>query len=276
MWGNRIVVPPPGRPAVLQELHEGHPGMSRMMSLARMYVWWPNINAEIEKFVRLCRECQQVQPSPPMAPLSPWKWPTRPWARLHLDFAGPFLGKNILVSVDAHSKWIEATCTPSTSSSCVIEELRTMFAKFGLPETIVTDNGSGFVSEEFETFLKSNGIRHVTSAPYHPASNGLAERAVQIVKRGLKKVTSGSMNTRLARVLFSHRIMPQTTTGVSPAELLIGTRPRTRLDLLHPNTAKRVEEKQYQQKQQHDSKAKAREFNVEDTVLVKNYGGGGY
>ena len=149
---------------------------------------------------------------------------------------------------------------PSTSSNCVIEELRTMFAKFSLPETIITNNGSGFVSEEFETFLKCNGIRHVTSVPYHPASNGLAEHAVQIVKRGLKKVTSGSMNTRLAKVLFSHRITPQTTTGVLPAELLLGTRPRTRLDLLHPNTAKRVEEKQYQQKQQHDSKVKAREF----------------
>ena len=83
------------------------------------------------------------------------------------------------------------------------------------------------------------------------------------------------MNTQLAKVLFSHRIMPQTTTGVSPAELLIGTRPRTRLDLLHPNTAKRVEQKQYQQKQQHDSKAKAREFKVGNTVLVKTYGGGG-
>ena len=193
--------------------------------------------------MRLCHECQQVQPSLPMAPLSPWKWPTRPWARLYLDFAGPFLGKNILVSVDAHSKWIGAMCTPSTPSNCVIEELRTMFVKFGLPETIITNNGSCFVSEEFETFLRSNGIRHVTSAPYHLASNGLAEHALQIVKRGLTKVTSGSMNTRLAKVLFSHRITPQTTTGVSPAELLLGTRPRTRLDLLHPNTVKRVEEK---------------------------------
>ena len=66
----------------------------------------------------------------------------------HTDFAGPFQGKNILISIDAHSKWIEAVCTPSTASSCVIEELRTLFAKFGLPETIVTDNGTCFVSQE--------------------------------------------------------------------------------------------------------------------------------
>ena len=119
---------------------------------------------------------------------------------------------------------------------------------------IVTDNSTGFVSEEFESFLRSNGIKHTTSALYHPASNGLAERAVQIVKRGLKKVTSGSMNTRLAKVLFSYRITPQGTTGVSPAELLLGRRPHSRLDLLHPNTAGRVEERQQQQKQQDDSR----------------------
>ena len=71
MWGSRIIVPPPGRQAVLLELHEGHPGISRMKPLARMYVWWPGINADNEKSVRLCRECQQVQSSPPVAPLSP-------------------------------------------------------------------------------------------------------------------------------------------------------------------------------------------------------------
>ena len=274
MWGTRIVIPPPGRQAVLQELHEGHPGITRMKAPARMYVWWPRINTDIEKSVRLCNECQQVQSSPPVAPLHPWKWPSRPWARLHLDFAGPFQGKNILITIDAYSRWIEAVCTPSTSSNSVIVELRTLFAKFGLPETIVTDNGAGFVSQEFEAFLTSNGIKHTTSAPYHPASNGLAERAVQIVKRGLKKVTSGTMNTRLTKVLFTYRLTPHSTTGISPAELLLGRRPRTRLDLLHPNTTGRVEEKQEAQKRHHDSKARARTFQKGEAVLVKNYGAG--
>ena len=164
-------------------------------------------------------------------------------------------------------------CTNSTLSSVVIEELRTVFAKFGLPETIVTDNGTGFVSQEFETFLQKNGIKHVTSAPYHPASNGLAERAVQIVKRGLKKVIDGSVNTRLAKVLFNYRITPQATTGISPSELMLGRRPRTRLDLCKPHTAVHVEEKQLQQKVVHNKKAKARLFMVGDQVFVKNFSG---
>ena len=274
MWGSRIVIPTPGRQAVLRELHEGHPGMTRMKALSRMYVWWPGITADIEKSVRLCCQCQEMQSTPPVAPLNPWKWPTRPWARLHLDFAGPFEGKNILIVIDAHSKWVEATCTPSTSSSAVIEVLRSIFARFGLPETIVTDNGTGFVSQEFKEFLRINGINHTTSAPYHPASNGLAERAVQIVKKGLKKEVSGSMSTRLAKVLFSYRITPQGTTGSSPAELLLGRRPRTRLDLLKPNTAERVEKRQQDQKRRHDQKAKLRTFRVGDYVFVKNFGAG--
>ena len=198
-----------------------------MKALSRMYVWWPGISSDIEKSVRQCPECQEMQSSPPVSPLNPWKWPTRPWARLHLDFLGPFEGKNLLVVIDAHSKWIEAVCTPSTSSASVIEVMRTLFAQFGVPEMIVTDNCTGFVSSEFEQFLKSNGVKHTTSAPYHPASNGLAERAVQIVKKGLKKLTTGTMSFRLAKVLFNYRIAPQTTTGVSPAELLLGRRPRT-------------------------------------------------
>ena len=149
LWGTRVVIPEQGREAILQELHEGHPGITKMKALAIMYVWWPGINNDIEKSVRHCSHCQEVQSSPPVAPLNPWKWPTRPWVRLHLDFAGPFQGKNILVIINAHSKWIEAMCTSSTSSIAVMEELRTLFAKFGLPETIVTDNGTGFVSQEF-------------------------------------------------------------------------------------------------------------------------------
>ena len=274
LWGCRVVVPEPGQEGVLRELHEGHPGITRMKSLARMYVWWPGIDRDIEKSVRQCQECQAVQSSPPPAPLHPWKWPTRPWARLHLDFAGPFCGKTFLVMIDAHSKWIEAVCTPSTSSQAVIEELRTVFAKFGLPETIVTDNGSGFTSREFRQFLQQNGIHHTTSAPYHPSSNGLAERAVQVVKKGLKKIQDGTIRTRLAKVLLAYRTTPQVTTGRTPAELLLGRLPRTRLDLLKPDTAQRVEHKQEAQKATHDARARIRTFEVGDAVFAKNHGDG--
>ena len=93
--------------------------------------------------------------------------------------------------------------TTGSTSAIVTQALRTWFAQLGLPEMVVMDKGPGFASEEFEVFLQNNGIKHILSAPYHPSSNGLAERAVQTVKRGLKKYTKGSLTTRLARILFA-------------------------------------------------------------------------
>ena len=107
--------------------------------------------------------------------------------------------------------------------------------------------------------------------PYHPASNGLAERAVQIVKKGLRKIAHGSMRTRLAQVLLTYRLTPQSTTGISPSELLLGRRPRSRLDLLKPNTAERVERNQRKQKETHDLRSRERNFETGENVFVRNY-----
>ena len=90
----------------------------------------------------------------------------------------------------------------STTSAATIEKLREMFAIHGLPATLVSDNGSNFTSSEFEEFMKKNGIRHVKVAPYCPASNGLAERAVRTFKEGFEKMEKGSVRTKLDRVFF--------------------------------------------------------------------------
>ena len=117
----------------------------------------------------------------------------------------------ILVIIDSHSKWIEAFPTDSSTSTTVIDLSRRLFAQFGIPEILVTDNGSCFVSEEFETFLSKNGIKHILSAPFHPPTNGLAERAIQILKKGIKKEKGGSMTSRIAKVLMAYRVTPQST-----------------------------------------------------------------
>ena len=254
IWGGRVVVPPQGRESVLAELHSGHPGVSRMKSLARGLVWWPGMDTSIETAVKHCSSCQQNQAAPPHAPLQPWSWPTRPWSRLHVDYAGPVEGKMLLVVIDAHSKWIEAIPLATATAQTTAQQLRKLFSQFGLPETMVSDNGPQFAAQEFQEFCRSNGIRHTLIAPYHPSSNGLAERAVRIVKQGLKKLTEGSMSDRLSRFLFQYRLTPQTTTGSAPAELLLGRRPRSRLDLLKPSLETRVHDKQAQQKVSHDKK----------------------
>ena len=98
----------------------------------------------------------------------------------------------------------------------------------------MSDNGTCFTSDLFKTFLKKNGVKHVCSAPYHPSSNGLAERAVQVLKRGLKKMAGGTIETRVSRLLAAYRVTPHSTTGVSPAELMFNRKVRTRFDLSKP------------------------------------------
>ena len=188
--------------------------------------------------------------------------------------AGPFLGKLFLVVVDSYSKWIEVVPVPSTASSYTIEALCHMFATHGLPQIIVSDNGTAFTSQEFKMFVKNNGIQHITTAPYHPASNGMAERAVQTFKTGLKKASTANVLVELDRFLFQYRIIPHTTTGSTPAELLMGCTLRSRLDLLLPNVQTQVVSKQIQQKANHDLHAKTRSFHSGDTVYTRNYSGG--
>ena len=271
LWGSRIVVPSRGRSVLLQELHVGHPGIARMRSVARSCMWWPGIDNDIDALVKKCHSCQQNQKSPPSAPLFPWSWPTRPWSRVHIDYAGPVFNHMFLVVIDAHSKWIEAFPMKSTTSQATIQRLRTLFAQFGIPNTLVSDNGPNFTSAEFAEFLKRNGITHIQTAPYHPSSNGLAERAVQVVKQGLRKNREGIITDRLARVLFSYRTTAQSTTGRTPAELLFGRNLRTRFDLLKPDVTVRVENQQMKQKARHDERAEERCFQAGEHVFVKNF-----
>ena len=237
-----------------------------MKALARMYVWWPGLDKDIEESVRLCRECEINQASPPVAPLHPWQWPSRPWSRLHIDYAGL-----ILLVVDAHSKWMKPFPVTTASSATTIERLRQVFAQFRLPETVVLDNAAYFTSQEFESYLELNAICHTKSSTYHPSSNGLVEQAVQSLKNGLKKVKEGTLEARIAKILFQYRITLHSTMGIAPAELLLRARPRSRMDALFPNTAVRVQE---QQKSTHDITAQNRSFSVGQSVLVRNFAGG--
>ena len=137
------------------------------------------------------------------------------------------------------------------TAQTTIQTLRQLFTRFGIPESIVSDNGTQFTALEFEEFCRLNGIVHTKVAPYHPSSNGLAERAVRVFKQGLRKQAGGSISDQLSRMLLqyritphsTYRITPHSTTGLSPAELLMGRKLHSRLDLLKPRIDKRVLEK---------------------------------
>ena len=154
------------------------------------------------------------------------------------------------------------TLTPATSQS-TIEKLRVSFTTHVLPEMLVTDNSTVFTSTEFKTFLSKNDF---TSAPYHPTRNGLTQRAVQTFKTAIKKADpSVPPETAVSCFLFTYRLMPHSTTGIPPAELLMGPRPRSHLNRLHPDLTKHVHQKQECQKRAHDRSIKAHGFKTGDS-----------
>ena len=186
------------------------------------------------------------------------------------------MGQLFFIVIDAYSKWMEVYPSSSTSATATIEMLRRAFATHGLPDMLVSDNGTGFASKEFGNFMAKNGILHVKTAPRHPSSNGLVERSVRAFKDGMKKLegSEGTVHTKLSRFLVAYRSTPQTTTGVTPAELLFNRRLRTRMDLIRPDVRQRVEAQQSSQKEQHNNTRTARQFAEGDKVLVKNFSPG--
>ena len=238
MVGERVAIPEKLQRKVLIELHRGHSGIVRSKQLARSVVFWSGLDREIEKFVNNCEKCQKVAKMPVKVPLSPWPEPERIWQRVHIDYAGPVDGQYILVMVDSLSKWPEALLTKSISAISTVKLLESVFSRFGYPETIVSDNGTQFCSKEFNEMCQLNGIKHIRTAPYHPMSNGRAERFVDTLKRGLKKIKGEGESVSeqiLNKFLFAYRSTPSSIlNGRTPAESFLERKIRTRLSLLIP------------------------------------------
>ena len=244
-YGARVVIPASLQPKVLEILHLGHFGMQRMKHLARTAVYWPGIDSCIVEVSRACQACAEHQNKPPKPPVHPWMFPEKPWSRVHVDHAINFLGSNWLVLTDAYSNYPCIHQTSSTSSKATIDLLEEDFAHFGYPHTLVSDNATTFTSEEFQEWCKSRGIVHLTGAPYHPVTNGAAERLVQTFKSSLTK-SATPPRASLQRFLMQYRRTPLLC-GYSPSELLNGRQIRTPIDVLVPSPAHQAQERQNKQ-----------------------------
>ena len=269
--GARVVIPTSLRQRVLEEIHADHQGIVRSKAIARSFVWWPGMDQNIEMFVKNCTMCAVHQNEPPKASMHPWEYPKYPWQRIHIDYAGPFLGHSYLIVVDAYSKWPEVIPTQSTTALSTIRALMALFATHGLPERIVSDNGPQFTAQEFQEFLTVNGIRHSLSATYHPATNGEAERFVQTFKHNMKcrQATSSNVTSCIHKFLLAYRTTPHATTGVPPSNLLMGRRLRSKLDLMLPDFQSKMESKEWKQM---EVQKKVRQFSESSPVLVRSYG----
>lgn len=241
------VVPRALQARVLAMAHEGHLGIVRLKQRCRDVVWWPGIDREIEALVKDCTACllsgKTRAPAPP-PPMQPLDWPSQPWEHLQLDVCGELHGvphhqRFLVVIYDLHSKWPEVTPTGSVTAKVLIDILDSLFARWGLPKRITTDNGPQMVSHELASYLAGKGIRHIRTAFYNPAANGGVERFNQSLKNGIRAhLTQGyTLTTSLLQTLLHYRATRHATTGVSPASLMLGRELQLPLDRLRPTPA---------------------------------------
>nr|XP_049464977.1 uncharacterized protein K02A2.6-like [Anopheles coluzzii] len=268
LFGERVVIPEKLRNRCLNQLHRGHPGMQRMKAVARSYVYWPKLDDDIARYVASCEACAAAAKSPPRATSMAWPKPSAVWNRVHIDYAGPWEGVYFLVVVDAYSKWPEIVKTTSTTTTATITILRNLFARFGMPATLVSDNGTQFVSGPFKEFCQHNGIEHITTAPFHPQSNGQAERFVDTLKRSLRKIRTeeSKLDEDLELFLMTYRSTPnaQLEQQRSPAEEMFGRPIRTALELLRPPSS-------CEESSPSSSISSVRRFHRSDTVWAKYF-----
>ena len=274
--GIRVVIPKPLREEILKTLHIAHFGIARMKQTMRQYVWWPGANADVERFCKECRVCRENAVNPPQKYQS-WPEPEEAWSRIHLDFAGPFLGKMWLVAIDAKTRfpYLAMMNVGQTTAKHTISALKHIFAIEGLCDTIVSDNGSQFVAEEFGKFCHSHGILHITSPVAHPSSNGIAERFVATFKQHMKKCignrsefTTAELWQAARQILFTYRCMPHSELeGRCPAQMLHGRRPKNLMSLIVSDSKREEEDNNFKSVETYS-------FPAGTKVYFRNFGRG--
>lgn len=271
---DRIVIPKSLQKHVLKNIHKGHPGIVAMKHIARNYVYWPSIDKEIENFIHNCENCALASKTPTKTLMQSWPIPTKVFERVHIDIAETSKGDFYFLLIDAFSKWPTIIRTSTISSTKIIDILSDIFANFGNPQLLVSDNGTQFTSSNFTDFCKKRGIKHLTSSPYHPMSNGQVERFVDTFKRHLKKMEGeDTTNNKLYNFLQIYRSTPNyaVPNHLSPAEVFIGRKLRIELDLMKETFESQTFQRNIKQEHQFNIKhgAKDRSFTINDLVYVK-------
>lgn len=265
MRGSRVVIPTNLRSTILKDLHTAHFGINRMLALARHYCWWPGIDRDVRDLVANCVQCCLQQRNPiSVSNKHCWEYPTKPFERVHIDFAGKFMGTYFLILVDAFSKWPEVYMLDRITTENTIDTLEKIFATFGYPTILTSDNGPQFTNYKFQDFLRKHSILHRRSAPYNPATNGQVERYVQTIKNKLKccNASKGNVQQVLNKILFMYRITPHPSTSKAPSELVFTYQPNSNFSSLVPDNTSFSE-----------GISGVRTLSVGERVIARNYMG---
>uniref|UniRef100_A0A7E4ZU05 RNA-directed DNA polymerase n=1 Tax=Panagrellus redivivus TaxID=6233 RepID=A0A7E4ZU05_PANRE len=238
------VIPESMRKEVLKRLHLAHFGAERMKRQARQWLWWPGMATQIDKWVEGCDPCQTHGNAKRMDAPESWPQEDGAWRRIHLDFAGPKWNAMWLICIDAFARYPLVIRMTKTTAEALIKALDPIFALFGFPRTVVTDNGPQFASQAFRAYLEKNGVRLIHTPPYNPRSNGLAERFVQTFKASVTKQLAAepalAPSEAVKRLLQAYRTTPMEGQA-SPAEIMFGRKPVTSWTTLGATPSEREE-----------------------------------
>ncbi|UYV66615.1 K02A2.6-like [Cordylochernes scorpioides] len=276
----KILVPVSLRNKLLSFAHKAHQGMVRTKQRLRECYWWPGMDKDVEDLVTNCWVCKNHDKrlKSIRVPITPVERPANPWTKLGLDIVGPFIDTEIgfrfaITLIDYTSKWPEVFCTNKTTSKVIINFLEDVFSREGFPREIVTDNGTPFISEEFEDFLGSNGIKHIRTANYHPACNGEVENFNKTLKSTV--LTAHLQHTEVKRTiqlfLREYRSTPHTVTKQTPSAVLHGRTLRTLVNVFDKEVKTKPPEEACRQEDKSDSESKScsPKLQVGDQVKVQ-------
>lgn len=185
--GTALVIPKVLRNEMLSRLHYSHSGVTKTQLKAKEVLFWPNINRQIEALVSKCEVCITYARCAQKQPLMPHKVPTLPWEKVGVDLF-QLEGKQYMLVIDYFSKYPEVVKLEGTTSFNVINHLKEIFSRNGIPSVVFSDNATQFSCDLFKVFATKWEFKHCTSSPTFPQSNGMVERGIQSIKNLLKNV----------------------------------------------------------------------------------------
>ena len=183
---NRLVVPKTLRREILAEVHGAHMGEKKTLRLARDYVFWPRMSSQIKDLVASCPTCNCFRKNQQQEPLLQHEVPSGPWKKVGIDLFS-CLGDDYCLFTDYFSKFFEINKLQTLTAMEIIEKSQQQFARYGIPDHVISDNGTQFNSYEFKEFAADWKFSHTSSSPEFAQSNGMVERYIQICKGIIKK-----------------------------------------------------------------------------------------
>ena len=276
----KIVIPKSLQNRIVQIAHASHLGICKTKSLIRAHVWFPSIDKLVESTVNNCLHCKANSKMSNLEPIRPNYLPACPWEDIAIDFFGPLKnGKYLMVIIDEYTRYPIASLISTNSASIIIPKLNEIFAMFGIPKRVKTDNGPPFNSFDFKKFSQNNDFKHIKITPYWPRANGLVENFMKNLKKVLREYKPSELESRITEFLRNYRATPHITTGKSPYELMFKSEATTsKLPKYYKQNQNdnQLREKNNMKKEimkrnaDRNLKTKQVYYNIGDQVLLKN------